>query len=93
MVAFLSRLVGGFFDSRGKMALNMKKLKEEPIVSDRMTLVRKCETCYFCVDAKRVGGSCWCHCSNLARSQDGVSAMSWVRSRLNAPCWQRGESL
>jgi hypothetical protein len=62
------------------------------IVSEKLTPMRKCENCYFCVDTKWVGGSSWCHCTNLARSTDTVIAASWVRSRLNAPCWRRTET-
>lgn len=66
---------------------------EGPIVSEKIVPLKRCENCYFCVDNKRVGGSSWCHCTNLARSTESATAASWVRSRLNAPCWRREESL
>ncbi|MFW9834940.1 MAG: hypothetical protein ACFFEK_13150 [Candidatus Thorarchaeota archaeon] len=77
---------------RRNKPLEITRAKEPPIVSEKITPMKRCENCYFCVDAKRVGGSSWCHCTNLARSTDTTIAASWVRSRLNAPCWRREES-
>ncbi|MHA2177427.1 MAG: hypothetical protein ACXABH_11520 [Candidatus Thorarchaeota archaeon] len=73
--------------------MDLKKPRDRPVVSEKVTAMKKCETCYFCVDSKHVGGSSWCHCSNLARSQDTTAATSWVRSRLNLTCWQKPESV
>jgi hypothetical protein len=61
------------------------------IMSEKMAPIRNCEICYFCVGTRRVGGSIWCHCTNLARSTETTISASWVRSRLNAPCWRREE--
>ncbi|MGY5865719.1 MAG: hypothetical protein RTV41_14035 [Candidatus Thorarchaeota archaeon] len=73
--------------------MDLKKSRDRPVVSEKLATMKKCETCYFCVDTKRVGGSSWCHCSNVARSQDTTAAMSWVKSELNPTCWRREESL
>ncbi|MFW9980350.1 MAG: hypothetical protein ACFFE3_00360 [Candidatus Thorarchaeota archaeon] len=73
--------------------LDLKKSEEMPIISEKRSQMRKCDTCYFCVDDKRIGGSSWVHCTNISRSVDTVTAASWVRSRLNAACWKRPESL
>jgi hypothetical protein len=71
----------------------VQSVEEGPILSEKMALIQNCESCYFCVDNKRVGGSSWCHCTNIVRSAETVTAASWVRSRLNAPCWRKEESL
>ncbi|MHA2178969.1 MAG: hypothetical protein ACXAAK_11525 [Candidatus Thorarchaeota archaeon] len=70
-----------------------KQADEGPVRSEKMAPIRNCESCYFCVDNKKVGGSSWCHCTNIARATETVTAASWVRSRLNAPCWRKEEPL
>jgi len=67
--------------------------KDHPIVSEKMTPLKRCDNCYFCAVEKRLGGSSWCHCTNVGRSKDAPMTASWVRSRLNAPCWRRPESI
>jgi len=67
--------------------------KEEPIAFEKIAPLKRCDNCYFCADEKRLGGSSWCHCTNVGRSRDGPMTASWVRSRLNAPCWKRLESI
>jgi hypothetical protein len=78
---------------RKEIPYEVKKPKERLTVSEKMAPIRKCETCYFCVNNKRVGGSSWCRCTNLGRSANTNVAASWVRSRLDAPCWRRPESV
>ncbi|MHA2026153.1 MAG: hypothetical protein ACW98U_09650 [Candidatus Thorarchaeota archaeon] len=73
--------------------VDLRRPKESPIISEKISLVKKCENCYFCVNTKRVGGSAWCHCTHIGRSLDTTSVASWVRSRLNSSCWRRLESL
>ncbi len=71
----------------------VSRVKENPVISEKMAPLKRCENCYFCVDEKRLGGSSWCHCTNVGRSKDAPIVVSWVRSRLNAPCWKRPESI
>lgn len=70
--------------------------KEEPapkseqlIVSEKLSQMRKCQTCYYSSRARKVGGSWWCHCTNPGRSiESEVQARSWVISKLNLTCWK-----
>lgn len=62
---------------------------ERPVVSEKLSQVRKCQNCYYSSRARKVGGSWWCHCSNPGRSiKSEVQMRSWVKSRLNLPCWK-----
>ncbi len=65
-----------------------KKKKATPIISEKRAPIKRCQTCYFCVKEKKVSGSCWCHCTNPARSTHAVAKGSWVKSRMNLPCWK-----
>lgn len=67
------------------------KKKETPIISEKRAPVKACQNCYFCVKEKKVSGSCWCHCTNSARSTHAVVKGSWVKSRLNLPCWKQSQ--
>ncbi|MFW9768636.1 MAG: hypothetical protein ACFFF9_00535 [Candidatus Thorarchaeota archaeon] len=78
---------------RKERPLDQKQSEVQPIVSEKMAPMRNCESCYFCVNNKRIGGSSWVHCTNIVRSADSVTAASWVKSKLNAACWKRPESL
>ncbi len=64
------------------------KKSASPIVSEKMAPVKSCQNCYFCIGERKLGGSCWCNCSNPGRSSHAVSKGSWVKSRLNLPCWK-----
>jgi hypothetical protein len=64
------------------------KKKVAPIISEKQAPLKRCQTCYFCVGEKKVSGSCWCHCTNQARSTHAVAKGSWVKSRMNLPCWK-----
>jgi len=59
-----------------------------PIVSEKHAPLKRCQNCYFCVGERKVSGSCWCHCTNPARSTHAVAKGSWVKSRMNLPCWK-----
>jgi len=65
-----------------------KKKEIAPIVSEKRAPIKRCQNCYFCVKEKKVSGSCWCHCTNPARSTHAVAKGSWVKSRMNLPCWK-----
>jgi len=71
----------------------VRKAKDGLIVSEKMAPLKRCETCYFCVDTKRVGGTNWCHCTHVGRTRDTITAASWVRSKINTKCWKREELL
>ena len=68
-----------------------KKKKATPTISEKRAPIKRCQTCYFCVKEKKVRGSCWCHCTNPARSTHAVAKGSWVKSRMNLPCWKAPE--
>ena len=62
---------------------------ERPVASEKLSQMRKCQTCYYCIGTRKVGGSWWCHCTNLGRSTESeVQIQSWVKGRLNLPCWK-----
>lgn len=65
-----------------------KKKEVAPIISEKRAPIKRCQNCYFCVGGRKVTGSCWCHCSNPARSTHAVAKGSWVKSRMNLPCWK-----
>lgn len=66
-----------------------RKRSERPVVSEKITQMRKCQNCYYCVATRKVGGSWWCHCTNLGRSTESdIQTQSWVKSKLNLPCWK-----
>jgi len=63
--------------------------QEQPVVSEKMSQMRKCQDCYYCLGTRKVGGSWWCHCTNLGRSMEcEMQTESWVKSKLNLPCWK-----
>ncbi|MGY5860625.1 MAG: hypothetical protein RTU63_14745 [Candidatus Thorarchaeota archaeon] len=67
----------------------ISKMKEvAPIISEKRAPLKRCQSCYFCVGERKVSGSCWCHCTNPARSTHAVAKGSWVKSRMNLPCWK-----
>lgn len=65
-----------------------KKKSEQPVISEKMSTVKRCQNCYFSVQEKKLSGSYWCHCTNPGRSTNVVSKGSWVKSQLNLPCWK-----
>ncbi|MGY5872564.1 MAG: hypothetical protein RTV72_09980 [Candidatus Thorarchaeota archaeon] len=73
---------------RKEKPIKKKKKSESPVVSEKLSTVKRCQNCYFCAGQKKIGGSCWCHCTNPGRSSDVKSDKSWVKSRLNLSCWK-----
>jgi len=71
-----------------KEDIPVTKKSASPIISEKISPVKSCQNCYFCVGEKKLSGSCWCHCTNSGRSAHAVSNGSWVKSRLNLPCWK-----
>ncbi len=65
-----------------------KKKSKQPVISEKMSTVKRCQNCYFSVQEKKLSGSYWCHCTNIGRSTNVVSKGSWVKSQLNLPCWK-----
>ncbi|MCK5263967.1 MAG: hypothetical protein KAR03_00025 [Candidatus Thorarchaeota archaeon] len=65
-----------------------KKKSAQPVISEKMSTVKRCQNCYFSVQEKKLSGSYWCHCTNIGRSTNVVSKGSWVKSQLNLPCWK-----
>ncbi|TFG33103.1 hypothetical protein EU528_01220 [Candidatus Thorarchaeota archaeon] len=65
-----------------------EKKRDTPVVSEKRAPIKRCQTCYFCVKERKVGGACWCSCSNPGRSTHAVVRGSWVMSRMNLPCWK-----
>ena len=61
------------------------------VVSEKITPVKRCQNCYFCVGERMLGGSCWCQCSNPARSANVEHSGSWVKSKLILFCWKSSE--
>jgi len=64
------------------------KKEVSPVVSDTRAPIKRCQNCYFCAKEKKISGSCWCHCTNPARSTHAVVRAGWVKSRMNLPCWR-----
>ena len=64
------------------------KIPNPPVVSERLSAVKRCQNCYFCIDSHTLGGSVWCHCTNPGRSGDSDMSKSWIKSKLNLPCWR-----
>jgi len=62
-----------------------------PVVSEKRAPIKRCQNCYFCTKEKKISGSCWCHCTNPARSTHAVVKSGWVKSRMNLPCWKPKE--
>jgi len=65
-----------------------KKKEVTPVISEKRAPIKRCQNCYFCIGERKVSGSCWCHCTNPARSTHEVAKGSWVKSRMNLPCWK-----
>ena len=67
---------------------DVKKKEAVPVISEKIAPLKRCQTCYFCVGEKKLSGSCWCHCTNPGRSTHAIAKGSWVKSRMNLPCWK-----
>lgn len=68
----------------------LKKTKKPdlPVVSEKTSVIRRCQNCYYCVGSHSLGGSVWCHCTNPGRSAEEEMSQSWIKSRINLPCWK-----
>jgi len=73
---------------RKELPVVREKKKEKPVISEKMSPMRRCQNCYFCVAKRSFNGVYWCHCSNPGRSIEASPGISWVKSRLNLPCWK-----
>jgi hypothetical protein len=65
-----------------------EKKGKSPVVSEKRAPIKRCQNCYFCAMEKKISGSCWCHCTNPARSTHAVVKGGWVKSRMNLHCWK-----
>lgn len=65
-----------------------KKKSEPPVISEKLSTIKRCQNCYFSVREKKIGGSFWGQCTNPGRSTDVICKGSWVKSQLNLPCWK-----
>lgn len=95
-VEFLQDEVGAS-ESKRKARKTLEKYRKDqpvskkegtPVISEKISPVKTCQNCHFCVGERKVSGSCWCHCTNQGRSSHVVVKGSWVMSRLNLPCWK-----
>ncbi|MFW9843535.1 MAG: hypothetical protein ACFFEV_03050 [Candidatus Thorarchaeota archaeon] len=84
----LKRAARKTLDKYRKEQPDAKKKKRALGVSEKRAPIKRCQSCYFCVGEKKISGSCWCHCTNSARSTHAVVKGSWVKSRMNLPCWK-----
>jgi hypothetical protein len=76
---------------RKETPVRRKKKPEKPVSSEKTSLMKKCQNCYFCVAERTIGGSYWCHCTNLSRTTEERPGKSWVKGRINLPCWKSRE--
>ena len=74
-----------------KTALNKRRKQEPPVLSEKLSPVKRCQNCYYCVTVRTVGGSSWCNCTNPGRSAEGNPQKRWIKSRINLPCWKTKE--
>ncbi len=65
-----------------------KKNIGPPVISEKLSTIKRCQNCYFSIREKKIGGSYWCQCTNPGRSTDVICKGSWVKSQLNLPCWK-----
>lgn len=61
---------------------------EPPVVSEKLSKIKRCQNCYYCIGSHSLGSSVWCHCTNPGRSAEGEISKSWIKSKLNLPCWR-----
>ncbi|TFG34063.1 hypothetical protein EU527_05115 [Candidatus Thorarchaeota archaeon] len=72
------------FESPGKRT----QKPEPPVVSGKLSIVKRCQNCYYCIGSHTINSSVWCHCTNPGRSIEEEMTKSWIKSRLNLPCWK-----
>lgn len=68
--------------------IKRKKREDAPVLSEKLSPMRRCQNCYYCVTVRTIGGSNWCNCTNPGRSTEGSPEKRWTKSRLNLPCWK-----
>ncbi len=61
---------------------------DQQIASEKISIIKRCQNCYYCVDSYSLGGSVWCNCTNPGRSSHSDASKSWIKSKLNLPCWK-----
>ena len=66
----------------------VEKTSNPSMYNDNVLLLKRCQNCYFSVGEKKVSGAVWCRCTNPDRSTDVEFEDSWVKSKLNLPCWK-----
>ena len=64
---------------------------DAPVVSEKLSIVRRCDNCYYCSASKRLGGNVWCLCSSMFRDKI-VGDSKWTPSRMNLDCWSERTS-
>ena len=64
------------------------QIPDRPVVSEKISAVKRCQNCYYCVDTHMLSGSVWCKCSHPGRSGESAIDKSWIKSKLNLPCWR-----
>ena len=65
-----------------------KKKSDSRMYNDNVLVLKRCQNCHFCIGERNSNGSVWCLCSNPDRSTDVEIDDSWVKSKLNLPCWK-----
>lgn len=66
----------------------IKKPPEPPVASQKLTPVRKCQSCYYCSSVKKIGSSWWVACTNSGRTTEAPPERLWIKSELNRSCWK-----
>ncbi len=68
--------------------IKKKRKHGPPVLSEKLSPVRRCQSCYYRVAVRTIGGSSWCNCTNSGRSAEGSPEKRWIESGLNLPCWK-----
>jgi hypothetical protein len=68
--------------------IKRKKKHELPVLSEKLSPVKRCQKCHYCVTVRTIGGSSECSCTNAGRSTEGSPEKRTIKSRLNLPCWK-----
>ncbi|MFW9943864.1 MAG: hypothetical protein ACFFB7_02605, partial [Candidatus Sifarchaeia archaeon] len=48
--------------------------QELPVRLEKHVHIKRCQTCYYCVDTKKLRSSWWCACTNPGRSTESLDA-------------------
>ena len=72
----------------GKTTETTRKRIDPLAYNDNILLLKRCQNCYFCVGEKNRNDSLWCLCTNPDRYPDVEIEDSWVKRKLNLPCWK-----